>query len=300
MRIALILLLVLASASRMFSGVVPLTAKEIGLMLRSGYSNEAVMQELSKRHFADAFDAEVEKKLAAAGANASLLDGLRTGAYSASATEIAAAKEKLAREQARAAEGAGADEQPDEAQGPARTDVAKTQPKRSAAAARPNDIVYRLLRGSLVYWHNGVLSRFDDETLEHKKLYLFFFSSNKSKPGRQFTPQLVDYYNRVTPQHPELEVVFFSADTSPFAMETYIAQTNMPWPAVAYDQIAARAQGIQEKHVHGVPSLILIDATGNILSNSGSDENHPSLEKVLVDLDKIFAGNGAGVAGLTH
>lgn len=288
MRFRLITFVLMASAGLAISSVMPLTAREIALMLRSGYSNDAVIKELSTRHFADAFDADVEKKLASVGANASLLDGLRTGAYQASASEIAAVKEKLAREEAKAAEAAEAAEQPNERQTPARNDVAKTQSKRPAAA-QPNDVVYRLLRGSLVHWHNGVLSRFDDEALEHKKLYLFFFSSNRSKPGRQFTAQLVDYYNRVTPQHPELEVVLFSADTSPFAMETYIGQSNMPWPAVAYDQIAARAQGIQEQHVHGVPSLILVDAAGNILSNSGSDEKHPSLEKVLVDLDKIFA-----------
>src|ERR1700716_2351503 len=79
----------------------PLTAKEIGLMLRSGYSSEAVMRELSARHLADSFDSTVEKQLVQSGADQSLIDELRSGAYRLSPSEIAAGKEKLAEEEQR-------------------------------------------------------------------------------------------------------------------------------------------------------------------------------------------------------
>ncbi len=69
MRFLLVIFLLVASVCRAICGPLPLTAKEIGLMLRSGYSSEAVMRELSARHFADSFDSTVEKQLVQSGAN---------------------------------------------------------------------------------------------------------------------------------------------------------------------------------------------------------------------------------------
>ncbi|HWX16573.1 MAG TPA: hypothetical protein VNY07_08305, partial [Chthoniobacterales bacterium] len=95
MRLLLVIFLFLASVCRAICGPVPLTAKEIGLMLRSGYSSEAIMRELSARHFADSFDSTMEKQLVQSGADHSLIDALRSGAYRLSPLEMAAAKEKL-------------------------------------------------------------------------------------------------------------------------------------------------------------------------------------------------------------
>ncbi len=149
--------------------------------------------------------------------------------------------------------------------------------------------MYDHLKDHLVYWHDGRLAAFDNEVLEKKKLYLLFFSAIWSKEGRQCTPRLVDYYNRIVPVHPELEVIFFSADRSAFAMENYISQTNMPWPAVAFDKRGGKAGAIQESLVHQIPRLILANAAGKILSDSG--ENKPDFDRVLVDLDRVLAGN---------
>ena len=257
----------------------PLTAKEIGLMLRSGYSSEAVMRELSARHFADSFDSTVEKQLVQSGANQSLIDALRSGTYKLSSSEMAATKEKLADKEQREVLAA----EQSRASGP---------PQQSAPAPAligASGMTYQLLKGDLVYWHQGTLSHFDDEALENKKLYLFFFSANWSPQGRKFTPQLVEYYNRVAPQHPEFEVIFFSADRSPFGMETYMGQANMPWPAVDYEKLGSKA-AIQNNFVRGLPCLILVDGSGKILSNSYGTERNLGPETVLADLDKIFSG----------
>jgi nucleoredoxin len=136
---------------------------------------------------------------------------------------------------------------------------------------------------------------FDDEALEHKKLYLLFFSANWSAPGRKFTAKLVEYYNRVAPQHPEFEVIFCSADRSQFGMETYMAESNMPWPAVAYDKRGGKAGAIQNNLVREVPSLVLADATGKILSYSHGGDNAAAPEKVLADLDEILTRGGESV-----
>src|SRR5438105_1475107 len=111
MRFLLVTFLLVASVCCAICGPMPLTAKEIGLMLRSGYSSEAVMRELSARHFADSFDSTVEKQLVQSGANQSLIDALRRGTYNLSSSEMAATKEKLADKEQRkvlAAEPSGA------------------------------------------------------------------------------------------------------------------------------------------------------------------------------------------------
>ena len=258
-------------------------------MLRSGYSSEAVLRELSARKFADTLDPTMEKQLVQAGANAKLLEALRSGAYQLSASEITAAKEKVAAQEERGAETVEPSKQAESAKAvtPARSDAAPS-------TAHPADAVYQRLKDDLVYWHQGSVTHFDDEALEHKKLYLLFFSANWSGPGRKFTPQLVEYYNRVAPQHPEFEVIFFSADRSQFAMETYMAQSNMPWPAVAYDKLAGKAGDIQRNLVREIPCLVLADATGNLLSYSRSAENSFDAGKVLTDLDQIFGRRRGG------
>ena len=58
----------------------------------------------------------------------------------------------------------------------------------------------------------GTISRADGTELENKKLIAFYYSAHWCAPCRKFTPELVDYYNRVAPQHPEFEIIFISAD----------------------------------------------------------------------------------------
>src|SRR5437660_11871799 len=93
MRFLLVTFLLLASVCRAICGPMPLTAKEIGLMLRSGYSSEAVMRELSGRHFADSFDSTVEKQLVQSRADQSLIDALRSGVTRLSPSDRAALAE---------------------------------------------------------------------------------------------------------------------------------------------------------------------------------------------------------------
>jgi len=71
----------------------PLTIKEISLMLRSGYSSNAIMQELSIRYFAEKLDVEKEKTLLQAGASAELITALKSGKYSLSSEQMTIAQQ---------------------------------------------------------------------------------------------------------------------------------------------------------------------------------------------------------------
>src|SRR5438067_1851032 len=78
------------------AGQLPLTVSEIGLMLRSGYSSNLLMQELSTRHFADTVDETKEKTLVKAGASAELIAALKSGIYSLTPEKTAVVQEKIA------------------------------------------------------------------------------------------------------------------------------------------------------------------------------------------------------------
>jgi Thioredoxin-like len=283
-------LIIFFLAQTIFSAIaasLPLTAKEIGLMLRSGYSSEAVLRELATRHLAGDFDSVAEHQLVQAGANPALITALRSGAYIASPSEIAAAREKLVTV-----------EKPSAPTSPPSNKV-RTSPPTSVTASTsptpaspPSDAIYRLLEHDLVSLQRGELKPFDGKAIAEKKLYLLFFSASTSAFARKLTPPLVDYYNRVAPLHPEFETIFFSKDRSPFGMETYMVQANMPWPAVAFDKVDTKMP--VQTAATDLPLLILVDGTGKVLYNSDGNQN-ADLGKVTADLDRILA---TGIANL--
>ena len=277
------LLLVLAAQA----GQLPLTVSEIGLMLRSGYSSNSLLQELSTRHFADTVDEAKEKTLVKAGASAELIAALKSGIYSLTPEKTAVVQEQMAAAEQRRAEQAEASRKSDAAyqREIARERTAKQTPKLDTGS----DAVSQFLKGDLVQWRNGVVVHADDTALANKKLIAFYFSAHWCGPCRKFTPQLVDYYNRVASQHPEFEIVFYSYDKSPFAFETYMREANMPWPAIDYAKLKGK-DALAKSAGDGIPSLVLVDSSGNVISASHAGGQNLGPQKVLADLDAIFAG----------
>ncbi len=165
-------------------------------MLRSGYSDSAVLNELSVRRFADTFDPAVEQRLVKAGARESLINALRSGVYQLSPPEIAAATERRSAQSTRVSEAipnSGTDNQTENKHG-------ISPPSNAPIDAQRGSSMYDHLKDDLVYWHDGRLAAFDNEVLEKKKLYLLFFSAIWSKEGRQCTPRLVDFSVRIGPR----------------------------------------------------------------------------------------------------
>jgi hypothetical protein len=280
MRRVPVLIFFLVFLCRVLATPLPLTGKDVSLMLRSGYSSDVILRELSSRHFSDAFDAAIEKELIKAGASQTLVDALRSGVYKSSDSETELAKQRLAAQEIARAKLLESND--DRNQQSVTTSASGPAPFQQSGGT-----VYDHLKGDLVYWHNGALVPFDDAALEKKKIYLLFFSAISSKEGRELTATLRDYYNRVAPKHPEFEVIFFSVDRSSFAMENYISQTNMPWPAVAYDKRSGKAGAFAQNLVRQIPYFVLAEVNGRPLSDSGG--NPANLDKVLSDLDKILA-----------
>ena len=128
--------------------------------------------------------------------------------------------------------------------------------------------------------------------MEKKKYVALYYSAHWCGPCRKFTPQLVEYYNRVAAAHPEFEIIFVSSDRSRFGWETYIRETKMPWLAVDYDQLAELA-GVKELGGKSIPSLLVLDSGSHIVASSYDGEKYLGPQNALAALDKIFAGEAA-------
>jgi len=65
-------------------------------MLRSGFTSETILRDLSDRQFADKVDPTTEKELTEANASPALIDALKSGKNAASAEEVARARQRIA------------------------------------------------------------------------------------------------------------------------------------------------------------------------------------------------------------
>ncbi len=270
----------------------PLTAKDICLMLRTGYSSQELMRELAARHFADSCDDATKKLLTQSGASSALINALAAGTYAVPPQEIARAQQDLAAENQRRAAAAEESQKFDTLYQYQLTQKRKAAPSPQGVSS---NALYPSLKGDLVCWRNETISRFDDAALEKKKLIALYFSAHWCGPCRKFTPQLVDYYNRVAPQHPEFEIILVSNDRSAFGFETYLKDARMPWPAIDFQKVGSKS-AIAKYAGEGIPDLVLVDASGKVLSDSYAGKQYLGPQKVLTDLDGIFAAGAQHVA----
>ena len=72
-------------------------------------------------------------------------------------------------------------------------------------------------------------------------------------------------------------------------MEAYMRETNMPWPAIDYQKLADK-EVLKKSAGDGIPSLVLVDETGKLISSSYAGKQYLGPAKVLADLDAIFSG----------
>jgi nucleoredoxin len=160
----------------------------------------------------------------------------------------------------------------------------------SAAAARPSlgAPLIDSFTGKLIRCRDGAVEPADASTLASKTLIAFYFSAHWCPPCRKFTPELVDYYNRVAPQHPEFELIFVSYDKSRFNWETYIRDTKMPWLAIDYDQLGG-FEKLKQAGGDAIPSLLVLDEQNRVISSSYEAGKYVGPQNALAALDKAFA-----------
>ena len=85
-------------------------------------------------------------------------------------------------------------------------------------------------------------------------------------PCRNFTPKLIEFYNKYAKEK-NLEIVFISSDRDEPSFDEYYK--DMPWLTLAFKERKTKEELGKKFNVTGIPTLVLIDAdSGDIISNN--------------------------------
>jgi len=104
MRRFLSVLVTLQCGCLAIADTLPLSGKDIVLMVRLGYSTEIILHDLNTKHFAGPLDPSSEAELRKLNASPELLDALKNGQFNATADQLAQAQQKIAAVKTRAEE----------------------------------------------------------------------------------------------------------------------------------------------------------------------------------------------------
>jgi len=172
------------------------------------------------------------------------------------------------------------------------TPANKTPTTTSQAPARTGGAsgkISQTLEGNLVSNSGGKMVPYDLATRPGglPKYYAFYFSAHWCPPCRQFTPKLVNFYNRN--RRSNVEVIFVSHDRGETQMQKYMSGSGMNWPAVRYGTEGGMPS-ISKYLGQGIPCLVLVDASGKIISNSYQGNTYIGPYKVLQNIEAIAKG----------
>jgi len=105
------------------------------------------------------------------------------------------------------------------------------------------------------------------EALAQKNIICLYFSAHWCPPCRGFTPQLKKFYDEHAKKE-GVEIIFVSADQSEDEMINYMKESHGDWYAMEHECDAG--EKLNEKFkVRGIPTLIVLDSEGNMISKEG-------------------------------
>ena len=104
------------------------------------------------------------------------------------------------------------------------------------------------------------------------------FRAHWCGPCREFTPKLVEFYRKIDEEtKKKFEIVFVSIDKDPEQFDEYFEE--MPWKALPF---AAGGKELRKKfEVNGIPSLVVLSPTGEVLVSDAVGEIRMAPDRVL-------------------
>ena len=145
----------------------------------------------------------------------------------------------------------------------------KPEAPAAAAPVAAASVFDDILDGNLVKLSGKSLKSFKD-LKKPSKYYVFYYTASWCGPCQQFTPSLVEFYEKN--KNDSFEIVLITSDSDENSMEGYAVSKKMPWPQLELK----KADDFKKKFQHGVrgiPSVIVCDLEGKIVTPNGRDLN---------------------------
>ena len=132
--------------------------------------------------------------------------------------------------------------------------------------AEPKGVLQKLLDGNLEKLEGKKLSKVKVD-VQPAKYYVFYYSASWCQPCHQFTPSLVEFYNKN--KSADFEIYLISHDQEEKAMEGYVEEAKMPWPVLKLGKVEKFEKEI--KHgVDGIPFLAICNPDGTVVQKGNA------------------------------
>ena len=278
-RILLIAFFAALFASQLHAVPPPMSAKDVALMARSGYSDEEIIAEAGKRHFAAAIDATAEQAMFNGGASKALIEKLKAGNFVLTAEQQVYLARLATQQRAAAMERE-------------QSESAMLQRQRDDAAALANssnarDNIQRLLDGRLVRLQASEIVPYSASNLRDVRMYAFYYSAGWCGPCRKTTPVLAEWYRKTKAAHPEFELIFVSNDKSDITFADYMRKNAMPWPAVRFSDV--RDAAVNQFAGKSIPWLAVVSRAGVALTKNAAGGEYAEPEQIMQAVDTFLA-----------
>lgn len=143
--------------------------------------------------------------------------------------------------------------------------------------------IYDMIKGDLLSKNGNNVS----SDIVKNKIFGLYFSAHWCGPCRQFTPMLAEIYKKYKSEGKNFEIIFCSYDRENSQFNEYY--DSMPWLSIPYGDDRIQIIG-QEYQVESIPTLLLFDTNGKIISTDGrsiimrNPNGFPWLPELINDL----------------
>ncbi|MCC5790817.1 MAG: redoxin family protein [Opitutales bacterium] len=145
--------------------------------------------------------------------------------------------------------------------------------------------VYGQLQGNLVVPRGRSTRSFDDSVLAEKQYFVFYYTASWCPPCRRFTPNFVEFYERLKKEHDTVAFIIASSDRSHQEMVKYMTDSGMPWPALSQSD-RSKVPVVAGNATRGIPGIVMVNGKGEVLAttaNSSRSAVMRKIESVLAD-----------------
>ena len=122
--------------------------------------------------------------------------------------------------------------------------------------------------GDSLYNSSNETTLTPSEALSGKDYILLYFSAKWCGPCRNFTPHLIEFYNKKK-ESLNIEAVFCSLDSDEGQYKEYTGK--MPWLSMPFEASETKVMA-RKYNAQGIPHLVVVDGkTGDVITEDGTD-----------------------------